>query len=134
MKYSQLLGVLACIALVAACYAPWSFVGERNLLITGMNAAVPDFGKPGLLHIILSIFLCAGFVIPKLWAKRTNVLVAALNMAWCIRNFLLMSACHGGECPQKKAGIYMVTVLSVFILLMTFLPPGKIAQQAQASN
>jgi hypothetical protein len=126
MKYSQLLGVLACIAQVLVCFMPWSFVAEQNILITGMNSAVRDYGKPGLINIILSGVMSLFFIIPKIWAKRTNVIIAAINVAWSMRNYLLMSVCHGGECPQKKAGIYLLMAVSIFILIMTFMPPIKV--------
>lgn len=131
MKYSQLLGLLACIGLVIACFMPWSFVAERNILLTGMNEAVPDFGRPGMFNIILSIVMSFLFIIPKIWAKRINVIVAAVNVAWSFRNFLLAASCYGGECPQKRAGIYLLLCLSVFILIMSFLPPIKIQPQQQ---
>jgi len=126
MKYSQLLGILACIAQVLVCFMPWSFVAEKNILITGMNSAVPDYGKPGLVNIIFSVVLVLFFAIPKIWAKRTNVIIAAINVAWSARNYLLMSACHGGECPEKRAGIYLLMALSILILIMTFMPPIKV--------
>src|SRR5690349_13464301 len=118
MKYSQLLGVLACIAQVLVCFMPWSFVAEQNILITGMNSAVRDYGKPGLINIFFSSIIVLFFVIPKIWAKRANVIIAAINVAWSFRNYLLMSTCHGGECPEKRAGIYLLMALSIFILIM----------------
>jgi hypothetical protein len=131
MKYSQLLGLLACIAQVFICFMPWSVVAQQNILITGMNAAVETFGRPGLLHIILSLVLSTFFAIQTIWAKRINVVIAAINLAWSFRNFLLMSVCHGGECPQKKTGIYLLVSVSFFILIMSFLPPIKIQPQQQ---
>jgi hypothetical protein len=123
MKYSQLFGILACIAQVLVCFMPWSFVADQNILITGMNAAVRDYGKPGLVNIILSGVMVLFFVIPKIWAKRTNVIIAAINIAWSVRNYLLMSACHGGECPEKRIGVYLLLCLAILILIMTFMPP-----------
>ena len=129
MKYSQLLGLLACIAQIYVCFVPWSFVAEKNIIISGMNAAVADFGKPGLFNIIFCVLMSAGFTLPVLWAKRTNVIIAAINIAWTIRNYLLVTGCHLGECPESRAGIYLLLCLSVFILIMTFLPPIKVQQQ-----
>jgi len=129
MKYSQLFGVLACIAQVLVCFMPWSFVAEQNILITGMNSAVRDYGKPGLVNIILSGVMSLFFIIPTIWAKRINVVIAAINIAWSVRNFLLMSVCYGGECPQKRAGIYLLMAVSIFILIMTFMPPIKVEQK-----
>jgi len=43
--------------------------------------------------------------IPRVWAKRWNLLIVALNISWAARNYFIISACSGGECPEKKSGI-----------------------------
>ena len=131
MKYSQLLGLLACIGEIIACFMPWVFVAEQQLLISGINNAVPNFGRPGMFNIVLSIVMSIFFIIPKIWAKRTNVIIAAINLAWCLRNYLVITACRAGECPEKRAGIYLLLCLSVFILIMSFLPPIKVPLKQQ---
>ena len=126
MKYSQFLGVAACVALIINCFFPWSYVAEIHLLITGINGG-DTLGKPGLFNIILCVLMIAFFMIPKIWAKRTNVVLGALNIAWSLRNYLLVSTCSGGICPDKQWGIFMLFLLSFFIEVMTFMPPMKIA-------
>ena len=125
MKYSQPLGAAACVALIINCFFPWSYVAEINLLITGVNGG-ENLGKPGLFNIILCAVMIAFFFIQKIWTKRTNVFLGALNIAWSFRNYLLVSTCAGGICPEKKAGIFILIFLSFFIEIMTFLPPIKI--------
>ncbi len=125
MKYSQFAGIAACIALIVVCYMPWSYVAEIQLEITGMQAG-PQFGKPGLLNIILVSLMIVLFAIPRLWAKRTNLFVGAFNIAWSLRNYLLVGSCSGGICPEKKAGIFLLLFLSLLIEIMTFIPPVKI--------
>ena len=71
MKYSQLLGCIAVILLAGICYLPWSFIAERNILVTGMSAPGTVYGKPGLMHLVLGVPLILFFLIPKIWAKRT---------------------------------------------------------------
>jgi len=131
MKYSQLLGLLACIGEIIASFMPWVFVAEKHLLISGINEAVPNFGKPGMFNIVLSTIIGILFIIPKIWAKRTNVFIAAINLAWSFRNYLVITACRAGECPEKRAGIYLLLCLSVFILLMSFLPSIKVPAQKE---
>ena len=107
MKYSQLLGCIAVILLAAVCYLPWSYIAEKNILITGMSAPGTIYGKPGLMHFVLGVFLLFFFIIPKIWAKRINVFIAAINLAWSVRNYILLSTCYMGECPQRKAGLFL---------------------------
>lgn len=50
-------------------------------------------------------------------------------MAWALRNYLLLSTCQGGECPDKKAGLFLLMIASGIILAMSLLPklnvPGE---------
>jgi hypothetical protein len=125
MKYSQLLGFIAVILLAGICYLPWSFIAEGNILVTGMSAPGTVYGKPGLMHLVLGVLLILFFLIPKIWAKRTNVFIAAINLAWSIRNYILLSTCYMGECPRIKAGLFLAILLCAFILVMSFLPDLK---------
>lgn len=122
MKYSQLFGCIAVFLLAAICYLPWSYIPDRNIIITGMSAPDTIYGKPGLMHFVLGVILIIFFITPKVWAKRINVFIAALNVAWTVRNYILLSTCYMGECPERKAGIFLAILLSLFILIMSFLP------------
>ncbi|HVX28674.1 MAG TPA: hypothetical protein VHB70_20155 [Parafilimonas sp.] len=126
MKYSQLLGVIAVILLALVCYLPWSYIPEKSITITGMSAPGTMFGKPGLMHLVLGVPLLIFFIIPKIWAKRTNVFIAAINIAWSVRNYILLTTCFMGECPQKKWGLILSIALSSFIIVMTFFPKIRI--------
>jgi len=125
MKYSQTLGCIAVLSLAAICYLPWSFIAEKNILITGMSAPGTVYGKPGLMHLVLGVLLLIFFIIPVIWVKRVNVFMGAINLAWSIRNYILLSTCFMGECPQKRYGLYLELLLSAIILIMTFLPDLK---------
>lgn len=126
MKYSQLFGIIGVAALAAVCYLPWSFIAAKNIMVTGMSAPGTMLGKPGLMHLVLGVPLIILFVIPKIWAKRINVFVGAINLAWSIRNYILLTTCFMGDCPQIKAGLILALALSAFILVMTFFPKIKI--------
>ena len=130
MKYSQPVGVLLCLLLIANCFLPWSYVADIHLLITGVNGG-ETLGKPGLFNMILCVIMISFFLIPKLWAKRANVIVGALNIAWSLRNYIFVGACSGGICPDKKAGIYLLLLLSFLIEIATFLPQVNMTQKDQ---
>jgi hypothetical protein len=127
MKYSNYVGVISCLAIAAACFIPWVYIASIQTIVTGMGAAKTNFGHPGLMHIILCTLAAVLFLTPYLWAKRTNLFVGAFNLAWSIRNFIVITQCEFGDCPEKRPGIYLTLALSVILLLMTFLPedPGK---------
>ena len=122
MKYSQTTGIIACFALISVCFMPWSVLISKNIIVSGISAKGTNFGSPGLANIVFCAAMIVFFFIKKIWAKRINILIAAINIAWAFRNYLLVTSCDGGECPQKKTGIFLLLILSFIILLMTFLP------------
>ena len=126
MKYSQTIGILSALLLLAACFFPWSYIESRQITVTGISAPGTSYGKPGLMNIILCCVSILCFAIPAIWAKRTNVFITAFNLAWSVRNCLLLSACMMGECPQRKPALLVSAGLSVVILFMSFLPRIRI--------
>jgi hypothetical protein len=116
------IGFTATVVLILACFFPWVFIVSKNAEISGVSADVIRLGKPGYFHFLLAaIYLFLNFT-PKVWAKRWNLLVAALNLAWAMRNFILISACEAGECPEKKWALYTVLTASVIMLLAALFP------------
>jgi hypothetical protein len=126
MKYSNYVGVLAAIILIGCCFLPWVYIDSIKTTITGLQTEPTRYGKPGILHIAFSLLAIVFFLIPALWAKRTNLFIGAFNFAWGIRNFLIISHCEFGECPQKRFGIYAILLLSVIIAIMTTIPKMKL--------
>ncbi len=119
LKYASLLTALL---VVLACFLPWVTIESRELRLTGMNTSGTDFGKPGIFHLaMVGIFLVFVFT-PRIWAKRFNLLVVALNLAWAIRNFIMIPACSGGECPSKEIGIYITLFGSIIMMLGALFP------------
>lgn len=132
MKYSQRIGIIASLAVMAVCFLPWSYIASKNLLITGFSAEGTNFGKPGLFNCILCVVMLVLFALPAIWAKRTNVFIGALNLAWAFRNYILVSACMMGECPEKKTGLYLLVLFAVVMQLMALLPKMPVKNRTTA--
>ena len=128
MKYSQVLGVVIAILVMGVCFLPWSIVIERNIVITGVHATGTDFGRPGLMNIVFSLVMILLFCIQKTGAKRTNLFVGAMNFAWAVRNYILVTTCFFGECPQKQIGLFALLIFAFGAMLMTFFPQISIEQ------
>ena len=129
MKYSNHIGILAALGLIISCFLPWVYIETIHANITGLNAENTNFGRPGLINIILasvSVFL---FLIQKIWSKRLNLLICAFIVAWSVRNFLLVTQCNMGECPIKKPAIYASILFSFLLLLMSMLPKLEIVKK-----
>lgn len=122
MKYSMWIGVLGIILLMIACCIAWVYIPSKNITISGFYAEGTNFGKPGLLHFILSIFILIGFIVPKIWIKRTNIFLCAINLAFAIRNYILITTCFAGECPEKKPGIFLILISSIIIMIAALFP------------
>lgn len=129
MKYSQIIGIASALLMIGLCFLPWSFIASRQLTVTGINAAGTNFGKPGLFNIGICVIMVALFAIPAIWAKRTNVFLAALILAWTFRNYLLISTCMMGECPEKKPALFAMLGLALVIQVMTLLPKMDVAKK-----
>lgn len=122
MKYSQQIGILAAIGLVISCFFPWSIIISKNLSISGFAAEGTSFGRPGLFHAIFCTASVLFFAVPRIWAKRTNVFIGAINLAWAIRNYILVSSCMLGECPEKQPALYVVLGCAIIMQLMVLFP------------
>jgi hypothetical protein len=122
MKYSQTIGILACLVVLICSYLPWSFVVSEQITISGFDTKGTSFGRPGL---FLDFFTCLSlilFAIPAIWAKRTNIFIGAIVFAWSIRNYILVSTCLMGECPVKQTALYVLVAASFVVMIMTLLP------------
>lgn len=122
MKYSQQLGAVLALLIILTCFLPWSYIPSLDTTITGMYTAGTDFGKPGILHIVFSILAFVLFLIPRIWAKRTNIFVSGINLAWGFKNFMLYSMCSAGDCQVKRFGLYVMLASSILLIVMALLP------------
>ena len=130
MKHSQTVGLIASLALIGICFLPWVTISSNNLVVTGMNATGTNFGTPGKVNIIFSIIMLVFFALPKVWAKRTNVFIGALNFSWSVKNYLVLSTCLMGECPVKMPALFALVALAGVSLVMTFFPKIEVKQEA----
>jgi hypothetical protein len=129
MRYANWIGLLAAATLVSACYQPWIEVPSVHLQIGGMAASGKhNFGQPGLLHLVFAVPAAVLFMLPFVWAKRTNLIACGLNIAWALRNYILLSKCYGGDCPVLKTGLYLVLAASVMMLIAALFPDIKMKE------
>ena len=130
MKYSKWIGLVSALTVIIACYTTWIFVPSVNISIGGMvSSGKHNFGKPGLMNMFCAIAAIAFFLLSKIWAKRTNIFFCGFNMAWAIRNYILLTRCYGGDCPEKRTGLYILVCASALMLLMSFLPDIKLKEE-----
>jgi hypothetical protein len=61
------------------------------------------------------------FLLPKVWAKLVTILLATMQLAWMIRNYILLTTSFIGEVPDKTWVLQSMIPLSLVIILMSFL-------------
>ena len=129
LRHMKLIGLLAALALISACFLPWVFIESKNITVTGIESSGTSFGKPGYFHFVLAAFYLVFHFTPRIWAKRMNLLVSVLNIGWAVRNYFLISTCAGGECPEKKISLYIVLGSSLLMLVAALLPQMKLPEK-----
>jgi hypothetical protein len=129
MKYSQWFGILAALLLVAACFMPWAYFPDLGKNFTGFFSEQNRYGRPGKLLSSFSVVMIILFLIPRVWAKRTNMIVAAITVAFVIRSYILYTGCYGGICPEKRPGIFLLLLASVAVVVAALIPDLPVKQE-----
>ena len=133
MRWMKWIGLISALLLIFSCFFPWVIIISKGITIRGVETTGTNFGKPGYFHLFLSFLFIVFNFIERIWAKRINIFVVAINLAWAIRNYIIISACQGGECPEKKMALYAV-VLGSILMLVTALFPDIEVQNHQEPN
>lgn len=125
MRWMKWFSLAAAALLIISCYNTWVIVGSQQIAISGVDASGTTFGKPGYFSLVLTIAYIILTLIPRLWARRINLFFATLNFAWVIRNYLLLSRCEAGECPQKQTFFYLYILAGVAMLIGALTTPAN---------
>lgn len=118
MRFMRWLAILAACILIISCFFPWVTVNaSKEFVATGFDAVAIGFGKPALVHTFFSVLFIIFLLIRRIWSLRTSFFISAFNVAWAIRNFVLMGTCRDGICPTKHTGIYVMLTSSILMLV-----------------
>lgn len=131
-KKMKWIGVMAAVLLIVSCFTPWVIIESKGITVSGIDATGTNYGKPGYFHFIFSFFFLLFTFIQKIWAKRFNLLVVAVNVAWAAKNYFLLTACAGGECPVSQIGLWLMLFTSGVMLMSSFFPDIEIKQQQKS--
>lgn len=117
--------VVALIVLLSVFF-PWVIIESKNIVVSGMQAARTAYGKPGLFSLFFAGLVFIFSLVPRIWAHRICIFSGALNIGWALRNFLILSTCQGGECPQRQAAFYIYLFSSILLLIVVLVQEGKL--------
>ena len=129
MKYSQWIGIAAAIMLVIAGFLPWTYHPDLNKNFTGFFTENNVYGKPGNVFVVMSIIASVFFAIQKVWAKRWNMFICALVLAYAIKSFIMYSGCYRGICPDKLAGLWIMLASAALMMAMALFPDIKLKEE-----
>jgi hypothetical protein len=130
MKFSQWIGILAAIVLIISGFMNWTWYPDIHKYFTGFVSENNIYGKPGKIFIYFSSVAIIFFAIPRIWAKRWNVFICTLILAFAIRTFILYTACYSGVCPVKQPGIWIMVVSTAVMMLCSLLPDLKLKEKS----
>ena len=108
--------------LVISSFLSWTYHPDLNKFFTGFFSENNIYGKPGYVFIVLSIFAIVFFGIQKVWAKRWNLFICAIILAYAIKTFIVYSGCYRGICPAKQTGIWLMLAATLLMMGMSLLP------------
>lgn len=121
-------GITACIVLIIACFLPWTFHADLGKNFTGFFSEQNKYGRPGRYIIFFTVIILILMLLPKLWAKRTNLFMGAVLIAYAVKTYILYTSCYNAYCPDKKAGVFLMLFSSLIIFIATMFPHMKLPQ------
>ncbi|MBI3883590.1 MAG: hypothetical protein HY305_05080 [Sphingobacteriales bacterium] len=79
VKILHWIGITACITLILSCFLPWVYYADINKTFTGFFSEQNLYGRPGRFLVIIAVLVFICMLLPKIWAKRTNLFLSALG-------------------------------------------------------
>ena len=126
------IGIAACIVLMISCFLPWAYFADAHITteaektFTGFFSYQHKYGKPGRFLVLFAVVILTFMILPKIWAKRTNLFLSAFTLAYAIKSYILFTSCYNAYCPEKRVGIFIMLGATIVILIACVFPNMKI--------
>jgi hypothetical protein len=125
MRIIKWLGIVAAIALIAACFFPWVYIKGYG---TVSGISVPyKAEKPIIFHLFCVVLYLVRLLVNKVWVVYLAIIAAVINIGWAFRNFSFTFA-YQGNYPVAYPAIYVVLISSIVMvvaILLTSEPKRK---------
>ncbi len=126
VKYLHWIGLAACITLFVSCFLPWVHYADIDQTFTGFYSYKNEYGKPGKFLFLFGGLAFLFMLVPKVWAKRANLFICALIVAYAVKTFILFGSCYNNYCPEKLFGLYLMVCSTAIMLLASVFPKFNI--------
>lgn len=105
---------------------PWAYYPDLRENFNGFYSKNNMYGRPGRVFMVLAFIATVFYIIPRVWAKRWNMLVCGIIVAYSIKTFIVFSSCYHGICPEKLAGLWLVPGAALLMMIMALVPDLKV--------
>ncbi len=127
-------GLAACVALIIACFLPWTYHADIDKTFTGLFSEKNAYGKPGKYLIFFAVTSAILILLQKVWAKRIHLFFAGLTVGYAIKTYVMFTSCYNAYCPDKKIGIYLMMVCCIAIFIASVFPDLKLRHPQTPPN
>jgi len=134
LKILYWLGIVACVTLIISCFMGWTYYGPEKGEFSGFYSFENYYGKPGKYLVGAGTIALLLMLLPRVWAKRTNLFICALTMGYAIKTYILYTGCYFAYCPEKRLGIYLMVASTIVMLVASVFPELKIKQKVDVSS
>lgn len=107
---------------------PWAYFADTHITteaertFTGFHSYQNNYGRPGKFLVTIGLIAITLMLLPKIWAKRTNLFVCALGVGYAVKSYILFTSCYNAYCPEKKLGIFLMLAATIVMLIASALP------------
>lgn len=134
MKYYKLIGFLACVILAVSCFLPWAYYPDLHKSFNGFFSEKNIYGRPGKVFIFFAVTSVILIFLDKIWAKRTLIFFAAMNLGYLLKTYVLFTSCYSTTCPEKQYGLYLLIAGCVLLMIVSIFPDLKIEDKNEVDE
>ncbi len=129
----HILGLIACIVMIVACFMPWTYYPndlsiptEAERTFTGFSTFKNYYGRPGKFLVVFAAMSLVLKLLPKIWAKRTDLFMCAVVLAYTLRCYFEFTGNYNGITPIAKPGIYMLLFSAIVMQVAAIFPDLRV--------
>ncbi len=105
---------------------------EAERTFTGFYTYKNFYGKPGKFLVAFAAFSCILKLLPKVWAKRVDLFLSAVILAYALRCFFEFTGNYNGITPTVRPAMYMVLFSALVMQAAAIFPDLRIKVKQQA--
>jgi hypothetical protein len=128
------LGRICCVLLIIACFMPWAYYSDSSIAnetqrtFTGFYSYQNYYGKPGKFLTFFAACSLLLKILPRVWAKRVDLFLCAIAMAYGLKSFFEYKGVYGSVVPQLHAGLFLMLGSLLVMMAAAIFPDLKIVQ------